>query len=207
MPLLLSAIVTVLLSAAGTDSARALEFQADQVTRIQGQTHRTNLFYKDDNWRLEHNDLGPVGVTIIRKDRQVMWFLLSRMKHFKTVPYDARQAPRISEHLEGEIAREEIGAETREGHPTILYQVTVLEADRAVVYYQWMATDIRLPLRLTRKDGSWTVEYRNVKLRPLSNQLFELPMTYLPLDEVSVQRPAGDDDVSEDPAWPEAVPQ
>ena len=202
MPLLLSAIVTVLLSAAGTGSARALEFQADQVTRIQGQTHRTNLFYKDDNWRLEHNDLGPVGVTIIRKDKQVMWFLLSRMRHFKTVPYDPRQAPRISEHLEGEIAREEIGAETREGHPTILYQVTVREADRTVVYYQWMATDLHLPLRLTRKDGSWTVEYHNVKVRPLSNQLFELPMTYLPLDDLSAQDPTVKELTADDPTRP-----
>lgn len=183
MRLLGSAVITMLVTASGTDLAEALEFQADQVTRIGEQTHRASLYYKDDRWRLEHNDRGPVGVTIVRKDKHLMWFLLSRMKHFKTLPYDPQQAPRVSERLEGEVAREVIGTESREGHPTTLYEVTTQEGEGAVVYYQWIATDLHLSLRLTRKDGTWTVEYRNVKLRALPDQLFQIPLTYLPLDE------------------------
>ena len=44
-----------------------------------------------------------------------MWLLFSRMRHFKTLLYDPEQAPKVSEHLEGEISREKIGNETREG--------------------------------------------------------------------------------------------
>ncbi|MBI5855836.1 MAG: hypothetical protein HZB35_11555 [Nitrospirae bacterium] len=193
MRLLRSAVIAVLVIAAGTEPARALEFLAEQITRIGEQTHRASLYYKDDRWRLEHNDRGPVGVTIVRKDKHLMWFLLSRMKHFKTLPYDPRQAPKVSEHMDGEVAREVIGTETREGHPTTLYEVTVREEGRLVVYYQWVATDLRLPLRLTRKDGTWTVEFRNVKLRALPDQLFQIPLTYLPLDEDRSQEPADAD--------------
>ncbi len=161
----------------------ALEFSADQITRTNGHSRKVYIYYRDQMWRLEHHDLGPVNVTIVRKDKQVMWLLLSRMKHFKTVPYDPDQAPKVSERLEGEVAREEIGTETLDGHPTTLYQVTVRQQDREHVFYQWLATDIRFPLKLARKDGSWLVEYKNVRLRALSDFLFQLPVNFQPLEE------------------------
>jgi hypothetical protein len=166
----------------------ALEFTADQITRIDGHSRRSNLYYRDDRWRLEHHDLGPVNVTIVRKDKQVMWLLLSRMRHFKTVPYDPEQEPKVSERLDGEVTREEIGAEVLDGHPTTLYQVTVRKPsssgpDRTEVYYQWLATDIRFPLKLARKDGNWVVEYRNVKLHRNSDFLFQLPINFQPIED------------------------
>lgn len=167
----------------------ALEFTADQITRVNGHSHRANIYYRDEMWRLEHQDPGPVNVTIVRKDKRVMWLLLSRLKHFKTVPYDPEQAPKVSEHLEDEVAREEIGTETLDGHPTTLYQVTVRRDNRTDVYYQWLATDIRFPLKLAKKDGSWVVEYRNVKLRRVSDFLFQLPINFRPLEEFDREEP------------------
>lgn len=167
----------------GVSSAWGLEFMADQITRINGHSHKASVLYRDDMWRLEHSDAGPVNVTIVRKDKQVMWFLLARMKHFKTLPYDPEQAPKVRERLEGESAREVVGTEILEGHPTTLYEVTTKEQGKDVTYYQWLATDIHFPLRLARKDGSWTVEYRNVKLRAVPASLFQLPLSYLPLEE------------------------
>src|SRR5438094_9459459 len=161
------ALAGVVWLAAGMD-AWALEFMADQITRIDGHSRKALIYYRDDRWRLEHFDAGPVNVTIVRKDKQVMWLLLSRMKHFKTVPYDPEQAPKVTELLEGEVVREEIGAETLDGHPTTLYEVTVRRGDRTDHYYQWLATDIHFPLKLAKKDGSWIVYYMQVKLRPLS---------------------------------------
>lgn len=165
----------------------ALEFSADQITTVDGHARKANIYYRDDRWRLEHHDLNPVNVTIVRKDKQVMWLLLSRMRHFKTVPYDPEQAPKVSEKLAGEVAREEIGSETLDGHPATLYQVTVRNGDRDDVYYQWLATDIHFPLKLARKDGSWQVEYRHVVLRPVSDFMFQLPLNFQPLESFNGQ--------------------
>jgi hypothetical protein len=172
-----------LLSLFSLATAWSLEFSADQITRIDGHNRKANIYYRDDKWRLEHHDLSPVNVTIVRKDKQVMWLLLSRMRHFKTVPYDPEQAPKVTERLDGEVAREEIGTEVLDGHPTTLYQVTVQNTNRTDVYYQWLATDIHFPLKLARKDGKWQVEYRHVKLRPISDFLFELPVNFQPLED------------------------
>ena len=178
----IGAIMTVLCWFVGA-SAWALEFTADQITRTDGQNRKANLYYRDDRWRLEHQELSPVNVTIVRKDKQVVWLLLSRMRHFKTVPYDPEQSPKVSEQLDGEIAREEIGTEILDGHPTTLYQVTARHGAGTDVYYQWLATDIRFPLKLARKDGLWQVEYRNVKLHRVSDSLFELPVNFQPLED------------------------
>lgn len=100
--------------------AWALEFTADQVTKIDGRIHKANIYYRDQMWRIEHHSTGPVNVSIVRKDKQVVWLLLSRMKHFKTMPYSPEQDLRVSEHLAGEVSRQEIGTEVREGHSTVL---------------------------------------------------------------------------------------
>ena len=125
--------------------AWALEFTADQVTKIDGRTHKANIYYRDQMWRIEHHSTGPVNVSIVRKDKQVVWLLLSRMKHFKTMPYGPEQDLRVSEKLDGEVSRQEIGTEVREGHPTILYEVTTKQGEQVEVYYQWVATDIHFP--------------------------------------------------------------
>jgi len=164
-------------------SAEALEFTADRITKIDGHTRKAVIYYRDSMWRIEHHSMSPVNVSIVRKDKQVVWLLLSRMKHFKTVPYDAEQDLMVTEKLEGEVSREEIGMETREGHPTTLYEVTTKRGERTEVYYQWLATDIHFPMKLAKKDGSWIVEYQHVKLRSVSDYLFQLPVNFQPLEE------------------------
>ena len=167
--------------------AWALEFTADQVTKIDGRSHKANIYYRDMMWRIEHHSMGPVNVSIVRKDKQVVWLLLSRMKHFKTMPYSPEQDLRVSEKLDGEVSRQEIGKEVREGHPTILYEVTTKQGEQVEVYYQWIATDIHFPMKLAKKDGSWIVEYQHVKLRSVSDYLFNLPLNFHPLEDFKKQ--------------------
>jgi len=163
--------------------AWALEFTADRITKIDGRTGKANIYYRDNMWRIEHHTMGPVNVSIVRKDKQVVWMLVSRMKRFKTLPYSAEQDLMVTEKLDGEVSREEIGQEAREGHPTILYEVVTKHGERTEVYYQWLATDIHFPMKLAKKDGSWIVEYQHVKLRAVTDYLFQLPLNFQPLEE------------------------
>lgn len=171
--------------------ASALEFTADQITKIDGRTQKAFIYYRDQMWRIEHHSMGPVNVSIVRKDKQVVWLLLSRMKHFKTVPYNPDHDLRVTEKMEGEISRQEIGTEIREGHPTILYEVRTKQGERVEEYYQWVATDLHFPMKLAKKDGSWIVEYQHVKLRSVSDSLFNLPVNFQPLEEFKKDVPNG----------------
>lgn len=185
----LIALLAFVVALAAGRPAGALEFTADRITKMDGRTGKAVVYYRDDMWRIEHHTMGPVNVSIVRKDKQVVWLLLSRMKHFKTVPYSADHDLFVTEKLEGEVSREEIGTEVREGHPTILYEVVTKQGERREEYYQWVATDIHFPMKLAKKDGGWIVEYQHVKLRSVSDSLFQLPVNFRPLEEFDKDAP------------------
>ncbi len=178
--ILLIALCTAL--AITTSPAHGIQFVADQITISDGHTHRGSLYHRDEMWRIEHNDPGSIEVTIVRRDKGIMWLLLGRTKQFATLPFDGSAGVTLERSLTHEIDRETIGTEVLDGHPTTLFQVTVREGEKSLVYYQWWAEDLRLPLRIARKDGAWIVEYKNVKLRSLSPRLFDLPLNYRPIE-------------------------
>ena len=181
MRCVISLLLCVLLAAV-TAPAQGVQFVADHVTRSGGHTHRGSLYHRDDMWRIEHNDPGSVEVTIVRRDKGVMWLLLGRTRQFATMPFDASTPSTLERSVAHEVARETVGTEILDGHPTTLFQITAREGQQEVIYYQWWAEDLQLPLRLARKDGAWIVEYKNVKLRSLSPRLFEIPLHYRPIE-------------------------
>ena len=178
----MAALVLCMLLALITAPVHAVQFVADQVTQSGGHTHRGILYYRDDMWRIEHNDPGSIEITIVRRDKGLMWLLLGRTKRFATLPFDGSTASALEQSMAHEVGRETIGTEVLDGHPTTVFQITAQEGQRHVVYYQWWAEDLQLPLRLARKDGAWIVQYKNVKLRSLSPRLFEIPLHYRPME-------------------------
>lgn len=180
----LASVAVVILTSVGIPTPSwALEFTADRVTHTDRGFHHARIFYHDGMWRLEHNERGPVSVTIVRSDRNQVWHLMPVTHHYKTVMYHRDYALHLTTTLDHEISREMIGVQTLDGHPTVLYEVlTVSPGGGRERYYQWIATDINFPLKLAKKDGDWMVEYRHVKLGHVSDVFFELPRHYAPLD-------------------------
>jgi hypothetical protein len=160
----------------------ATDFMADRVVFQNGHRVRATLYCRADMWRIEHNTLGPVDVTIVRKDKHLMWHLIARTKRFITLPLDPNSEPTCQHDLVSEQRRDVIGRETLQGRPTTLSEVTVRERDEDVTYYEWRADDVHLPLRIARKDGRWLTDYTNLRVTHLSAQLFELPLNYRPLE-------------------------
>lgn len=179
---LMAAALMCLTTVVLTTPVQALQFVADRITQSGGHTYRGSLYYRDDMWRIEHNDPGSIEVTIVRKDKGLMWLLLGRTKQFATMPFNEAAGITCERSMAHETGRETIGSEVLDGHPTTVFQITVREGEREVIYYQWWAEDIQLPLRIARKDGAWIVRYTNVKLRSLSPRLFELPLNYRPIE-------------------------
>ena len=62
-------VLCLVLGSGMANPASALEFTADQITKIDGRTHKASIYYRDQMWRIEHHSLGPVNVTIVRKDK------------------------------------------------------------------------------------------------------------------------------------------
>src|SRR5262245_11603113 len=105
----------------GIPSARAVEFAADQTIRTDGRVYRGNLYYRDDMWRIEHNNPSSIEVTIVRKDKGLIWLLQGRTRRFATMPFDDSADVMLERTLARETGRELIGTEVLDGHPTTLF--------------------------------------------------------------------------------------
>ena len=54
-------------------AASAIDFTAERMVVENGHQVKATLYCRADMWRIEHNTVGPVDVTIVRKDQGVIW--------------------------------------------------------------------------------------------------------------------------------------
>lgn len=154
----------------------AMEFSADMVSSAHGQTSTSKVFVKDQRFRTETK--GQTTYSIMRGDKQVVWMVMPDQKSYMEMKPNPNQQSRTEEKVRGEVSRKLIGPETVDGHPTQKYEVTYTRGDKTEKMYQWMATDIKFPVKTAAVDGSWTMEYKNINMGSQPDSLFELPSGY-----------------------------
>jgi hypothetical protein len=174
-----AAVLVMAMSVLAAGEAAGVQFTAQQVLRTEGQTRTVTVYHREGMWRLEH-DRGTVGITIIREDMGLTWLLIPRVRQFIRVPIDPASMPLLDIPLKGEVSRERIGVEEREGRSVTLYEVTVERGGRQEGFYQWVADDLGVPLKLVAKSGAWSVEYRQLRSSAVPDEYFELPHRYSP---------------------------
>jgi Domain of unknown function (DUF4412) len=156
--------------------AFAMEFSADMVSSSQGHTTTSKVFVKGQKFRMEPK--GQPTYSIMRQDKQVVWMVMPDQKSYMEMKPNPSQQPRTEEKVRGEVSRKLLGPETIDGHPTQKYEVTYTEGGKTDKMFQWMATDIKFPVKMAAVDGSWTMEYRNINTGTQADSLFELPSGY-----------------------------
>jgi outer membrane lipoprotein-sorting protein len=169
-------IASILVSALFVTSGFALEFSSDMVMTSQGQVHTSKIYMKDQKSRTE-SEIQP-SYNIMRMDKNVMWMVMPDQKTYMEMKYDPSKAPKTGERLQGEASRKLIGSERIDGHPTQKYEITYAERGKTDRMHQWVATDINFPVKMAAVDGSWTVEYKNIKMGTQPDTLFEVPSGY-----------------------------
>ncbi|MBI4799768.1 MAG: DUF4412 domain-containing protein [Desulfarculus sp.] len=169
-----------LLTLALAGAAQAMEFSADVVRKGHMGENTSKVYIKGNKVRMD-NQQGPMGpgYAIVRQDQKVMWMVNPAQKSYMEMPLqgmaDLSQHPRGDEKLPGEISRKDLGREVIDGHPCVKYEITHQQAGQNFVIHQWLAQDLKLPVKTAAVDGSWSVEYRNIKKGPQPDSLFEAP--------------------------------
>jgi hypothetical protein len=150
----------------------AADLTADTVTKTGKKTSPGKIFVKGDKYRLEtaYTPIFYIG----RGDKGVFWEINGAEKTYAEGKLTPATKPKIDEKLPGEISRKSVGTETIDGHPVKKSEVSVKEGSKTEAYYQWWATDISFPVKLANTNGSWSVEYKNIK-KGAADSLFELP--------------------------------
>jgi len=155
----------------------AKELSATIVSTSAGKTSTMKAYMKPDKFRTDVEAAG--SSTIVRKDLNKVWMIMIPQKTFMEMEgVKDEQIKAAEEKVKGEVSRKAVGSETIDGHPSTKYEVTAKVDDKTLQMYQWWATDINFPVKTAAIDGSWVMEYRDIKLGSQPDSLFEVPAGY-----------------------------
>jgi hypothetical protein len=163
---------SLLFMIAALSHAFAVDITADMVTKEGKITRNGKLYVKDTKCRVEKGST-PM-YTIVRGDKGLLWQVNGAENTYVEAKLTPVLKPWTEEKIFGEVSRKEIGSENIGGHPTKKYEVTVKQGNKNDTYHQWVATDIRFPVKIANVNGQWSVEYKNFKNGAPDN-VFNLP--------------------------------
>ena len=160
-----------------------LEFSARLTWRTNGKTSHAQLFVKGNRYRIEHRggvktDLGYATVTIVRLDKQQVWYILSQRRLVMAMPLTLDYVLPLAVTLDGEVSRSRVGDAMVGDQEATLYEVVVDRYDRRETYYQWVDDARHLLLKLVSQDRDWSVEYERIVLSKQPDYFFETPLGY-----------------------------
>lgn len=153
-------------------TALAADFTADTITKAGKKVTNGKVWVKGDKWRVEkaNTPLFWIG----RGDKGIFWELNGAERTYAEGKLTPAGWPKVTEKLAGETSRKPVGQETIDGHPAKKFEVTAKEGNKTEIYNQWVATDLKIPLKLTKTDGSWSLELKNFK-KGAPDNAFEIP--------------------------------
>ena len=155
----------------------AYEFSADTVLTTEGQKMTGKIFSKGEKSRMEMGSQGQRMIMISRMDKKVVWNIMPDQKMYMEMPINPKKSVPRTE-IKGEIDRKQIGKETIDGHPSIKYLVTFKDGAETMQVHQWMATDIKFPVKSADINNKWIQEFKNIKMGAQPDSLFEIPAGY-----------------------------
>lgn len=175
LPLVLFWFVTFMLFPA---SAGAAEFSARMVLKDGSTSTLGRIFIKGDKMRQEFQDGDGHTVTIVRRDKHLIWVLMPRERSYTEIPLLLRtKLPGQFLHLPPEaLHKRKTGQETVAGFETEKYEVLVPGGEKGTLRQcYWLAPKLEIPLKMTCAEKQVSVEYQNIKEEPLPDRLFEIP--------------------------------
>lgn len=165
-------LISLILLLAGI--AMAEDFSADMISRSKGGVFQGRIFFTGEKVRMET----PESIAITRLDRKVMWMLMPKEKKYMEMPLQAQNMVVGKEQMPGEIERKFLGKEIIEGKTADKYRIVYSSANQQQAILTWMLTGSGIPVKTVAEDGSWSMEYKNIRIGKQPDSLFEIPAGY-----------------------------
>jgi hypothetical protein len=171
------ALAIILLLAAGL--AQAAEFSATMVTKAGGVEIPGKIYVKDNKVRNEVQVAGQAGIHILRPDKQVVWIILPQQKAYMEMPFTKEAQHNLLPLTEEQKnSMKKMGTETINGYACDKYMASITHKGKAMQVTSWVATDLGMPIKIVSADGSFSMEYKDIKPGEVAASLFEVPQDY-----------------------------
>lgn len=171
-----TAIIVACVAGASAAGNGEQAVRMDVVSRQGNTTASGTIYVRGNKYRIERD--GEAVYAIMRGDKQVCWTVEPRDGTFKTTPYNAALKPRTDETTREEIGRRYLGSELVNGFATKKFEITAKAGNKTGKFYQWSAVRYARPVKMSAVDGSWVIEYRNIK-NVAADGLFDIPAGFV----------------------------
>lgn len=163
----------------GAGWAQAAEFSAVIINRLESRETQGKIYMKGEKMRREFAAGEEVGITIVRPDKKVMWMLMPGQKTVMEMPFSKASLEKMmgmSKEQQAEMKL--LGPETVNGYETEKYETTVKGDGKPRKHFMWVSKKLGVPIKMTSPDGSFFMEYRDIKEGAVPDSVFEIPPGY-----------------------------
>ncbi len=156
------------------DFALAEDFSADMISNTKEGTIQGKVFFTKEKMRMETAGMS----TITRLDKNIVWMLMPKENKYMELPLQPDNIVIGKDKVTGEIERQLLGKETIDGKLADKYRIVYELGNRRQSIFTWVIADLDIPVKTVAEDGSWSVEYKNIKTGTQPGSLFEIPLGY-----------------------------
>ena len=159
--------------------ALAAEFSATVVTKGGGMEIPGKVYVKGEKARNEVQAAGQTSIHIIRPDKNLVWVVMPQQKAYMEMPVTGEAQQKMLTLTEKQKAKmQKVGTETVNNYACDKYEATMSHQGKSTKFYFWIATKLGIPIKMVSEDGSFSMEYKDIKPGEVDDALFEPPSGY-----------------------------
>jgi hypothetical protein len=167
-------LITVIGASVLAGICYAADFSADIISSAPEGTFKAKMYVSQDKSRTDVEGTS----TIARMDKHIIWVLMKDQKMYMEQPLDVRTAVSVSDKVDGEISRTAEGREKINGMACTKYRVEFESRGIKTAIFQWIDDSHHVPVKTAAIDGSWSSEFKDIRIGPQDPALFEIPAGY-----------------------------
>jgi hypothetical protein len=159
--------------------ASGAEFSATLISKVGGQEIPGKVFVKGLKVRNEVQAMGQSGIHITRPDKKVTYIILPQQKAYTEMPLTADLQKNMMTLTDKDKANlKKIGEDTISGFVCDKYETTLSHQGRPLKFKIWIARDLGVPVKVISADGTFGMEYKDIKQEQVADSLFEPPSDF-----------------------------
>jgi outer membrane lipoprotein-sorting protein len=163
--------------------AQAAEFSASIVTRSGAQESYGKIYVKGKNIRRETQSGSDTTIVIGMMDKKLFRIIRPGQKMYLEMPLTDDMVRELTQVAKEHAQMKRLGPETVNGYATDKYETTFTDQGATLKHFMWIAPKLEMPIKIVSADGSFSMEYRDIKEGGVDAAVFEIPPGYQKMGE------------------------
>ncbi len=164
----------------GPLSAHGAEFSAKMVFQQKGRFMPCKIYVKDNKMRQEFLDEQGHTITIVRRDKRLVWVILPWERTYVELPLGGRLPGQFLEIPPDAVSRRRVGAEEINKYLAERVAVTLPGGPGGLSRQTfWVSPKLGVPIKTVAPERQFSAEYLDIQERRLEDRLFEVPPGFL----------------------------